>query len=46
MDGVEREGLIDGDLVEIEVHKAKRSWFGNTPGVGPMTHEDELDSHD
>ncbi|HEV2138801.1 MAG TPA: hypothetical protein VGR53_08155 [Nitrososphaerales archaeon] len=43
---VEQEDIRDGDLVDIEMSKAKKSWFGRTPGIGPMTREDELDTHD
>ncbi|MDE1854166.1 MAG: hypothetical protein KGI38_10555 [Thaumarchaeota archaeon] len=43
---VESEGIRDGDELEIEVCKAKRSWFGSAPGIGSMTHEDELDAHE
>jgi bifunctional DNA-binding transcriptional regulator/antitoxin component of YhaV-PrlF toxin-antitoxin module len=43
---VEQENLREGELVELEVTKAKRSWFGSMPGIGPMTREDELDSHE
>ncbi len=40
------EGIQEGDSVIIEVSKVKKSWFGSYPGIGPMTREDELDSHD
>ena len=37
--------LKEGELVELEVRKAKKSWFGTMPGIGSMTREDELDVH-
>jgi antitoxin component of MazEF toxin-antitoxin module len=43
---VEQEDVREGDLVEIEVRKAKKSFFGATPGIGSMTREDEFDAHD
>ena len=43
---VEKEDIHEGELVELEVRKAKRSWFGSMPGIGPMTREDELDTHE
>ena len=41
----EQEDIREGELVEIEVKKAKRSGFGIDPEVGSMTREDELDTH-
>ncbi len=43
---VEAEGIREGELVRIEVKKAKRSWFGAARGVGPFTAEDELTAHE
>jgi len=43
---VEQEDIHEGDMVEVEVRKARKSWFGSMPGIGPMTHEDELDTHE
>ncbi|HEV2225495.1 MAG TPA: AbrB/MazE/SpoVT family DNA-binding domain-containing protein [Nitrososphaerales archaeon] len=40
------EGIQEGDLVELQVSRVKKSWFGSYPGIGPMTREDELDTHD
>ncbi len=42
---VEQEDIHEGDLVEVEVRKARKSGFGILPGIGPMTREDELDTH-
>lgn len=44
-DAVEQEGIREGEFVELEVRKARKSWFGATKGVGPFTKEDELDTH-
>jgi antitoxin component of MazEF toxin-antitoxin module len=38
---VEQEDIREGELLELEVRKARRSWFGATPGIRPFTHEDE-----
>jgi len=38
----EAEGLKEGELVEIEVEKVRKSFFGAAKGVGPFTKEDEL----
>ena len=38
----EAEGLKEGELVEIEVEKVSKSFFGAAKGVGPFTKEDEL----
>jgi bifunctional DNA-binding transcriptional regulator/antitoxin component of YhaV-PrlF toxin-antitoxin module len=38
---VEQEDIRAGEMVEVEVRKAKKSWFGSTPGIGPFTHDDE-----
>ena len=42
---VEQEDIREGELVEVEVRKAKKSGFAIDPGIGPMTREDELDTH-
>jgi len=43
---VEQEDIREGELVELEVKKAKRSFFGITPGIGPFTSEDKIKDHD
>ena len=42
---VAQEHIKEGELVELEVRKAKKSWFGTMPGIGSMTREAELDVH-
>jgi len=42
----EQEGIREGELVEIDVHKARKDWFGSLKGVGRFSKEDELDAHD
>ena len=39
---VEQEDIKEGEMVEVEVRKAKKDWFGATPDLPPFTHEDEL----
>lgn len=43
---VESEGIKEGEVVLIDIKKAKRSWFGIASGVGSFTVEDELKAHD
>lgn len=45
-EATEQEGIKEGEIVELEVRKPRKDWFGATKGVGPFTKEDELDSHD
>ena len=42
-----KEGNIrEGELVQIEVEKVRKSYFGALKGIGKFTKEDELDTHD
>lgn len=41
---VKEESLQEGELVEIEVRKPKKDFFGALKGIGPFTKEDELDT--
>ncbi len=43
---VVEEGIKEGQLLEVEVSKARKSYFGFARGIGSMTREDRLDSHD
>ncbi len=40
------EGLKPGELVNIEVRKAKKSFFGIDHGIGLFTRDDEMTDHD
>lgn len=40
---VEQEGIREGELVELDVRKAKRDWFGVLRGLKPFSREDEMD---
>jgi bifunctional DNA-binding transcriptional regulator/antitoxin component of YhaV-PrlF toxin-antitoxin module len=42
----EYEGIQEGELLEIDVRKAKKDWFGAFKGIGPFTREDELDTEE
>ncbi len=44
-DLVEQEDIHEGEMVEVDVHKARRSFFGATPGIGPFTREDKMQDH-
>lgn len=43
---VRGEGILPGELVEIDLRKAKRSFFGIARGIGPFTKRDEMRTHD
>ncbi len=43
---VEEEGVKPGEMVNIEVRKARRSYFGTARGIGPFTNKDEMKAHD
>ena len=43
---VQQEDIHEGQMVEVDVRKAKKSWFGSMPDLPRMTREDELDTHD
>ncbi len=38
----EHEGIQEGELLEIDVRKVKKDWFGAFKGIGPFTNKDEL----
>ena len=42
----QEEDLKPGELVNIEVRKAKKSFFGIDRGIGPFTRDDEMTDHD
>ena len=37
----EQGDVHESKIVEVDVKKARKSWFGATPEVGPLTPEDE-----
>ena len=43
---VEEEDVHEGDLIEIEIKKPNRSFFGKAKGIGSFSKEDEMNSHD
>lgn len=43
---VREEGIREEELVEIEVKKIRKSYFGALKGIGPFTKDDELKGHD
>jgi len=43
---VQQEDIHAGEMIEVDVRKAKRSFLGITPGIGPFTREDRLSDHD
>ncbi len=42
---VDQEDIHEGEMVEVDVKKARKSGFGIDPGIGQMTRGDELDTH-
>ncbi|MBI4257837.1 MAG: AbrB/MazE/SpoVT family DNA-binding domain-containing protein [Thaumarchaeota archaeon] len=45
-DLVEQEDIREGEIVELEVRKARKDWFGAFPKLKPFSREEELDTHD
>jgi len=43
---VEQEDIREGELVEVEIRKAQKSFLGATPGIGPFTKGDKMKDHD
>jgi len=43
---VEQENIKPGELVEVQIRKARKSAFGIFPALPPFTREDELDAHE
>jgi len=41
---VKEQSIRENELVEIEVEKIKKDFFGRFKGIGPFTKEDELDT--
>ncbi len=42
----EEEGVKAGELVNVEIRKTRKSFFGAARGIGPFTVEDEMKDHD
>lgn len=42
---VEEEDLREGELVEVEVRKVKKDWFGAFPTLRQFSRGEELDVH-
>src|SRR5947209_1424384 len=43
---VEEEGVKPGELVNVEIRKTRKSFFGAAREIGPFTVEDEMKDHD
>ena len=41
---VQQEGIHEGEMLELDVKKARKAWFGATPKLSAFTRADELDS--
>ena len=46
MEIAREEGIHAGELVELEIEKVKKSFFGIARGIGHFSKEDEMDAHD
>jgi antitoxin component of MazEF toxin-antitoxin module len=44
-DLVEQEDIREGELVELQVRKVRKDWFGAFPQLEPFSREEELDTH-
>jgi antitoxin component of MazEF toxin-antitoxin module len=42
---VQQEDIHAGEMVEVDVRKPKKNWFGATPSIGPFVRSDELGAH-
>jgi antitoxin component of MazEF toxin-antitoxin module len=42
----EEEGVKPGELVNVEIRKTRKSFFGAARGIGPFTRDDEMTDHD
>ena len=43
---VESEGIREGEIVSVDIRKAKKSWFGVASGIGSFTEQDEFKAYD
>lgn len=43
---VEEQSIKENTLVEIDVTKPRKDFFGSLKGMGKFTKEDELNTHD
>jgi len=43
---VQEEAIREGTLLEIDVSRPKKDFFGALKGIGSFTKEDELDTHE
>ena len=41
---VEQEDIHEGEMIELEVRKARKQWFGITPKISEFTRDDELEA--
>lgn len=42
---VVEERILPGELLEVQVRKIQKSFFGLAKGIGPFTLEDEMTTH-
>lgn len=43
---VQHENIMPGEIIRIDVQKIRKDYLGSLPGLGPLTKEDKLDTHD
>lgn len=39
---VKEEGILEGEIIEIDIEKPRRDFFGALKGIGSFTKEDEF----
>jgi len=42
----EEKGVKAGELVNVDIRKTRKSFFGGARGIGPFTVKDEMKDHD
>lgn len=43
---VDEENFREGELLQVEVKKLKKTFFGIAKGIGSFTNEDEMKAYD
>ena len=42
----EVEEIFPGEIIEVEVHKVRKDWFGALKGLSSLKKSEKLDIHD
>ena len=38
---VELEHIEEGELIQLDIQKPRKDWFGSTPGIKPFNKEED-----